>query len=207
MREDGTQLQVKPLLVGVRARPHLGGAAATSEAGGLAGGVPRYQMTAFTAPAGRAAAGTSLAPAAPSSLGIAGRRPTPLVRATAQLCMTYRRSAPDALTGAGYRVGAAPPPRRYLTEDAQPAHANGYDNANHDLIVAVHDELVPKVGAPYRVRSLGSGTFGQAFLCAHDARRPIRGNGGGGAAIEGGVGSREQCGRVLSTRRRRRRWR
>jgi hypothetical protein len=64
-----------------------------------------------------------------------------------------------------------------------------------------------KVGAPYRVRSLGSGTFGQAFLCAHDARRPIRGNGGGGAAIEGGVGSREQCGRVLSTRRRRRRWR
>jgi hypothetical protein len=140
-------------------------------------------MTAFTAPAGRAAAGTSLAPAAPSSLGIAGRRPTPLVRATAQLCMTYRRSAPDALTGAGYRVGAAPPPRRYLTEDAQPAHANGYDNANHDLIVAVHDELVPKVGAPYRVRSLlGSGAFGQVFLCSRD---PF---GGGDGGIQGGVG-------------------
>ncbi|EFN51440.1 hypothetical protein CHLNCDRAFT_140157, partial [Chlorella variabilis] len=57
-----------------------------------------------------------------------------------------------------FRYSSKLAPRRLLTKPADPASNGGWDNANHDLIVAVGDEYV--------VRDLlGQGTFGQVFKC------------------------------------------
>ncbi|KAI7842822.1 hypothetical protein COHA_003568 [Chlorella ohadii] len=73
---------------------------------------------------------------------------------------------------AAFRYSSKLAPRRVLTKPAEPAGNSGWDNATHDLIVAVGDEFVSTLGTRYVVRDLlGQGTFGQVFkcVCADDA--------------------------------------
>lgn len=79
---------------------------------------------------------------------------------TASLVQTYQRCSP------AFRYSSKLAPRRLLTKPADPASNSGWDNANHDLIVAVGDEFVSTLGTRYVVRDLlGQGTFGQVFKC------------------------------------------
>lgn len=47
---------------------------------------------------------------------------------------------------AAFRYSHKLAPRRLLTKPAEPASNGGWDNANHDLIVAVGDEFVSTLG-------------------------------------------------------------
>lgn len=48
---------------------------------------------------------------------------------------------------AAFRYSSKLAPRRLLTKPADPASNSGWDNANHDLIVAVGDEFVSSLGS------------------------------------------------------------
>ncbi|KAL4855458.1 Dual specificity protein kinase YAK1 [Chlorella vulgaris] len=83
-----------------------------------------------------------------------------VAKLTVSLVSTYQQCSP------AFRYSSKLAPRRLLTKPADPASNSGWDNANHDLIVAVGDEFVSSLGSRYAVRDLlGQGTFGQVFKC------------------------------------------
>ncbi len=57
---------------------------------------------------------------------------------------------------AAFRYSSKRAPRRLLTKPADPASNGGWDNSNHDLIVAVGDEFVSTLGSRQGIRSSAS---------------------------------------------------
>lgn len=94
------------------------------------------------------------------------RRPAPPRRLPRPL-LDCASSSSSILHPAAFRYSSRLAPRRLLTKPAEPASNGGWDNASHDLIVAVGDEFVSTLGVRYVVKDLlGQGTFGQARGCA-----------------------------------------
>lgn len=58
-----------------------------------------------------------------------------------------QRLPPLTPAAAAFRYSSKLAPRRLLTKPAEPAGNSGWDNATHDLIVAVGDEFVSTLGA------------------------------------------------------------
>lgn len=56
------------------------------------------------------------------------------------------RASPLLFAPAAFRYSSKLAPRRLLTKPAEPASNSGWDNLNHDLIVAVGDEFVSTHG-------------------------------------------------------------
>lgn len=54
---------------------------------------------------------------------------------------------PGPAAPAAFRYSSKLAPRRLLTKPSEPASNSGWDNANHDLIVAVGDEFVSTLGS------------------------------------------------------------
>ncbi|KAL6652088.1 hypothetical protein ACP70R_011013 [Stipagrostis hirtigluma subsp. patula] len=128
------------------------------------------EATAFRRFAAAAASGPS--PEASPSVsgnGVAARvsslhgvRKKPFVsRLTADIIQTFEQCNPD------FKYSEALNPKRFLTNPSTPAHNDGHDNANWDLILYVNLELVNKVSNRRFIvkEMLGQGTFGQVVKC------------------------------------------
>ena len=65
------------------------------------------------------------------------------------MCAALPLSCTHVLAGflAAFRYSSKMTPRRLLTKPAEPASNSGWDNCNHDLIVAVGDEFVSTQGS------------------------------------------------------------
>jgi len=85
-------------------------------------------------------------------------------------------------------------PRRLLTHPGTPTLNGGHDNSESNLVVRVHDEIVPEKSHSAKpvkyvvVDQLGQGTFGQVFLCGQ-VETAATGAGGVGASAGAGGGS------------------
>lgn len=93
---------------------------------------------------------------------------SPLVALTSYLPSTYSVCDP------AFQYNQEKNPRRVLTEPNQPAHNNGYDNANHDYILYVNDILGTDENRKYlALNILGKGTFGQVVKCQNMATMEV----------------------------------
>ncbi|XP_062185035.1 dual specificity protein kinase YAK1 homolog isoform X2 [Phragmites australis] len=128
------------------------------------------EATAFRRFASAAASGRSLE-ASPSASGngvaarvsrLHGVRRKPFVaRLTADIIQTFEQCNPE------FKYSEALNPKRFLTSPSTPAHNDGLDNANWDLILYVNLELVNKMSNRRFIvkEMLGQGTFGQVVKC------------------------------------------
>ncbi|KAG2568525.1 hypothetical protein PVAP13_7NG322600 [Panicum virgatum] len=95
-----------------------------------------------------------------SSLHGVRRKPF-VARLTAGIIQTYQQCDPN------FKYSDENNPKRFLTSPSIPAHNDGLDNANWDLILYVNLELVNKMSnRRFIVKDmLGQGTFGQVVKC------------------------------------------
>ncbi|GJN01843.1 hypothetical protein PR202_ga19144 [Eleusine coracana subsp. coracana] len=105
------------------------------------------------------AAGNGAAARVSSLHGV--RRKPFVVRSTADIIQTFERCNPE------FKYSEALNPKRFLTNPSTPAHNNGLDNANWDLILYVNLELVNETSNRRFIvkEMLGQGTFGQVVKC------------------------------------------
>ncbi|VAH36140.1 unnamed protein product [Triticum turgidum subsp. durum] len=84
-----------------------------------------------------------------------------VARLTADIINTFERCHPE------FKYSETLNPKRFLTHPSTPAHNDGVDNANWDLILYVNLELVNKTSNRRFVvkEMLGQGTFGQVVKC------------------------------------------
>jgi dual specificity protein kinase YAK1 len=84
-----------------------------------------------------------------------------VVRLTADIIQTFERCHPE------FKYSETLNPKRFLTHPSTPAHNNGVDNANWDLILYVNLELVNETSNRRFIvkEMLGQGTFGQVVKC------------------------------------------
>ncbi|KAG2568518.1 hypothetical protein PVAP13_7NG322600 [Panicum virgatum] len=84
-----------------------------------------------------------------------------VARLTAGIIQTYQQCDPN------FKYSDENNPKRFLTSPSIPAHNDGLDNANWDLILYVNLELVNKMSnRRFIVKDmLGQGTFGQVVKC------------------------------------------
>ncbi|KAL5214169.1 hypothetical protein ABZP36_003321 [Zizania latifolia] len=128
--------------------------------------------TAFRRPTGAAASGLSPeALPSPSSSGngvairisnLHGVKRKPFVsRLTADIIQTFVRCNPE------FKYSESLNPKIFLTNPSTPAHNDGLDNTNWDLILYVNLELVNKTSKRRFIvkEMLGQGTFGQVVKC------------------------------------------
>ncbi|KAF8670254.1 hypothetical protein HU200_050787 [Digitaria exilis] len=89
------------------------------------------------------------------------RRKSFVARLTAGIIQTYQQCDPK------FKYTDDHNPKRYLTSPSIPAHNDGLDNANWDLILYVNLELVNKMSNRRFIvkEMLGQGTFGQVVKC------------------------------------------
>ncbi|TVU15864.1 hypothetical protein EJB05_39405 [Eragrostis curvula] len=91
-----------------------------------------------------------------------GVRKKPFVaRLTADIIQTFEQCNPE------FNYSEARIPKRFLTNPSTPAHNDGLDNANWDLILYVNLELVNTTSNRRFIvkEMLGQGTFGQVVKC------------------------------------------
>ncbi|XP_008668222.1 dual specificity protein kinase YAK1 homolog isoform X2 [Zea mays] len=95
-----------------------------------------------------------------SSLHGVRRKPS-VARLTAGIIQTYLQCDPE------FKYSEVLNPKRFLTNPSTPAHNDGLDNANWDLILYVNLELVNKMSNRRFIvkEMLGQGTFGQVVKC------------------------------------------
>ncbi|CAN6236156.1 unnamed protein product [Urochloa humidicola] len=95
-----------------------------------------------------------------SSLHGVRRKPF-VARLTAGIIQTYQQCDPE------FKYSDENTPKRFLTSPSIPAHNDGLDNANWDLILYVNLELVNKMSNRRFIvkEMLGQGTFGQVVKC------------------------------------------
>jgi dual specificity protein kinase YAK1 len=95
-----------------------------------------------------------------SSLHGVRRKPF-VARLTAGIIQTYQQCDPK------FKYSDENIPKRFLTSPSIPAHNDGLDNANWDLILYVNLELVNKMSNRRFIvkEMLGQGTFGQVVKC------------------------------------------
>ncbi|CAN6240785.1 unnamed protein product [Urochloa humidicola] len=95
-----------------------------------------------------------------SSLHGVRRKPF-VARLTAGIIQTYQQCDPQ------FQYSDENTPKRFLTSPSVPAHNDGLDNANWDLILYVNLELVNKMSNRRFIvkEMLGQGTFGQVVKC------------------------------------------
>jgi dual specificity protein kinase YAK1 len=84
-----------------------------------------------------------------------------VARLTAGIIQTYQQCDPK------FKYSDENIPKRFLTSPSIPAHNDGLDNANWDLILYVNLELVNKMSNRRFIvkEMLGQGTFGQVVKC------------------------------------------
>ncbi|AQK45907.1 hypothetical protein ZEAMMB73_Zm00001d026246 [Zea mays] len=84
-----------------------------------------------------------------------------VARLTAGIIQTYLECDPE------FKYSEVLNPKRFLTNPSTPAHNDGLDNANWDLILYVNLELVNKMSNRRFIvkEMLGQGTFGQVVKC------------------------------------------
>ncbi|GJN26537.1 hypothetical protein PR202_gb14474 [Eleusine coracana subsp. coracana] len=136
--------------------------AAPSWAPSKASAFRRYVVAAASArpqEASPSAAGNGAAARVSSLHGV--RRKPFVVRSTADIIQTFERCNPE------FKYSEALNPKRFLTNPSTPAHNNGLDNANWDLILYVNLELVNETSNRRFIvkEMLGQGTFGQVVKC------------------------------------------
>ncbi|KAG8044610.1 hypothetical protein GUJ93_ZPchr0151g33451 [Zizania palustris] len=95
-----------------------------------------------------------------SNLSSVRKRPF-VARLTTDIVQTFEKCNP------GFKYSDSLNPKRFLTNPAVPAHNDGLDNANSDLILYVNLELINKKSERRYViiEMLGQGTFGQVAKC------------------------------------------
>ncbi|KAL6843767.1 hypothetical protein ACP4OV_026338 [Aristida adscensionis] len=95
-----------------------------------------------------------------SSLHGVKRKPF-VARLTADILQTFEQCNPE------FKYSEALNPKRFLTNPSTPAHNDGLDNANWDLILYVNLELINKSSNRRFIvkEMLGQGTFGQVVKC------------------------------------------
>ncbi|CAD6259719.1 unnamed protein product [Miscanthus lutarioriparius] len=95
-----------------------------------------------------------------SSLHGVKRKPF-VARLTAGIIQTYLQCDPE------FKYSEVLNPKRFLTSPSTPAHNDGLDNANWDLMLYVNLELVNKMSNRRFIvkEMLGQGTFGQVVKC------------------------------------------
>lgn len=128
------------------------------------------EATAFRRFAAPAASGRSLEASPSASGNVAAARVSSLhgvkrkpfvARLTAGIIQTYLQCDPE------FKYSEVLNPKRFLTNPSTPAHNDGLDNANWDLILYVNLELVNKMSNRRFIvkEMLGQGTFGQVVKC------------------------------------------
>uniref|UniRef100_A0A0E0NJR9 Protein kinase domain-containing protein n=1 Tax=Oryza rufipogon TaxID=4529 RepID=A0A0E0NJR9_ORYRU len=95
-----------------------------------------------------------------SNLSSVRKRPF-VARLTTDIVQTFGKCNPE------FKYSDSLNPKRFLTNPSVPAHNDGLDNANSDLILYVNLELVNKKSdRRYVIKEmLGQGTFGQVAKC------------------------------------------
>ncbi|XP_052143494.1 dual specificity protein kinase YAK1 homolog isoform X2 [Oryza glaberrima] len=96
-----------------------------------------------------------------SNLSSVRKRPF-VARLTTDIVQTFGKCNPE------FKYSDSLNPKRFLTNPSVPAHNDGLDNANSDLILYVNLELVNKKSdrSRYVIKEmLGQGTFGQVAKC------------------------------------------
>jgi len=131
---------------------------------------PPWRPSEATAFGRFAAAAASLEPSPSASANGAAARVSSLhgvrrkpfvARLTAGIIQTYLECDPE------FKYSEVLNPKRFLTNPSTPAHNDGLDNANWDLILYVNLELVNKMSNRRFIvkEMLGQGTFGQVVKC------------------------------------------
>lgn len=88
----------------------------------------------------------------------------PLKALTINLVDTYAKCSPD------FKYSLKTAPRRVLTKLSKGVHNNANDNAEHDYICRVGDQIANPDGQAYEIlERLGHGSFGQVLKCQKGA--------------------------------------